>query len=296
MFGFLKNAFSKIYTQVAAKLAPLFLSKQLDESAVQEVQKILLSADAGVVVTKQIVEELKKRFQAGRIVDGAQLKDALEQLLIELSAHQPAALDAQVVLLVGVNGSGKTTFAGKLATDYAKKGKTVSLVAADTFRAAAVEQLAIWGERANAHFIKGLPSQDPAAVVFQGCELFKKTGSDILIIDTAGRLQTKSNLMQELGKIKRVINKQLPDYKICTLLTIDAMLGQNSFEQAKIFHETTNVDGLVLTKLDGTGKGGIVFRIIKELGIPIAYISCGEQADALALFNAHTYVQQLLAE
>ncbi len=296
MFNFLKKTLTKIYTQVSTTLAPIFGKKEIDADSLEEIQKILLNADTGTHVTKIIVEELKKRFNQGRINSGQQLKEVLATLLIEACQQDSHCFDANIIILVGINGSGKTTFAGKLAAHYTKQGKQTLLVAADTFRAAAVEQLGQWAERSGAHFLKGSPEQDPAAVVFKGCDKFNREKQDILIIDTAGRLQTKNHLMQELGKIKRVLSKQLPNAKICTLLTIDAMLGQNSFEQAKIFHEIIPIDGIVLTKLDGTGKGGIVFRIQQELGIPITYISYGEQADAMALFNAQTYVEQLLAQ
>ena len=195
---------------------------------------------------------------------------------------------------MGINGSGKTTFAGKLAYDLHKQGKKVLLVAADTFRAAAPEQLKQWAIRTGASIINGKEGQDPASVVFTGCEQFKSQGFDALIIDTAGRLQTKTNLMKELEKIHKIISRQLPNYTPCTLLTIDAMLGQNSFEQATLFNESTQLDGIVLTKMDGTGKGGIVFAITQQLGIPVAYIAYGEQPEQLKLFNAQEYVQELL--
>jgi fused signal recognition particle receptor len=195
---------------------------------------------------------------------------------------------------VGINGSGKTTFAAKLANAYVTQGKKTLLVAADTFRAAAVEQLTTWATRTNTPIVTGNPGQDPASVIFQGCQQFNLHHYDALIIDTAGRLHTKTNLMHELAKIKRIIAQQLPNEPVETLLTIDAMLGQNSFEQAKLFKECTHVNGIVLTKMDGTGKGGIVFSIAHELNIPITFISYGEQLTQFASFNPHTYVQELI--
>jgi fused signal recognition particle receptor len=215
-------------------------------------------------------------------------------LLHILTTPPAATLDSQVFVLVGINGSGKTTFAGKLAHKLKQEGNNVLLVAADTFRAAAPEQLTAWAQNIGVDIVLGTPNQDPAAVVFAGCERFKKENYDAIIIDTAGRLHTKTNLMNELAKIKRVITKQLPDKSITTLLTIDAMLGQNSFEQAKLFKECTDVNGIVLTKMDGTGKGGIVFAIAHQLHIPIAYISFGEQLDNIKLFDAQEYVHDLL--
>ena len=190
--------------------------------------------------------------------------------------------------------AGKTTCAAKLAYVYTQQGKRVLLVAADTFRAAACEQLQAWAQKINVGIVLDTTAQDPASVVFKGCEEFKKGGYDILIIDTAGRLQTKANLMQELAKIKRVITKHFPEESIDTLLTIDSMLGQNSFEQAKLFKESTQVNGIILTKMDATGKGGIVFGIADQLEIPIAYIAFGEQSNQIKPFDKDEYIDSLL--
>ena len=197
---------------------------------------------------------------------------------------------------MGINGSGKTTFAAKLASHLKGLNKKVLLVAADTFRAAATEQLQSWGDRLSVEVVTGKENQDPASVVYAGCEAYKQGNYDALIIDTAGRLQTKVNLMKELEKIRKILSKQLPDKKIATLLTVDAMLGQNSFDQAKLFKESTNVNGIVLTKMDGTGKGGIVFSITEQLKIPIAYISFGEQPDQLAHFDSEAYLKELFGK
>ena len=230
------------------------------------------------------------------MIDGAQLKTALHSILLSIlnKNDMPNYTNQQIFLLVGINGSGKTTSIGKLAHFYAQQGKKVLLVAADTFRAAAPEQLAQWAQQTHADILTGKEGQDPASLVFQGCEKFKKEGYDILIIDTAGRLQTKINLMHELAKIKRSLSKQLPDMPIATLLTIDGMLGQNSFEQAKLFKESTDVNGIILTKMDGTGKGGIVFAIAQELSIPVVFLTFGEQADQIKQFDAQEYVTELL--
>jgi len=233
-------------------------------------------------------------MQEGIIEHGQDLKKALEALLIEhLETHQFVS-ENRVFLLVGINGSGKTTFAGKLAHQFIKQGKKVLLVAGDTFRAAATAQLKEWSNRVHADIIIGKENQDPASVIFTACQQFKNNDYDVLIIDTAGRLQTKVNLMKELEKIRRILSAQLPEQKVTTLLTIDSMLGQNSFEQAKLFHESTSLDGIILTKMDGTAKGGIVFAITQELRIPIAYISHGETVEHIDSFNAQEYVKQLL--
>jgi len=199
-------------------------------------------------------------------------------------------------MLVGINGSGKTTCASKLAAHYKGQGKRVLLVAADTFRAAAVEQLAEWADKTNIAIYTGTAAQDPAAVVYGGCEKFEKENYDVIIVDTAGRLQTKVNLMNELSKIRRIIDKKLPGEKMQILLTIDGMIGQNSFEQARLFKECTSVDGIILTKMDGTGKGGIVFAIASELAIPIKYITFGENLTSIKEFDAENYVDELLAK
>jgi fused signal recognition particle receptor len=304
MFSFIKNTLQKIYSQVTGKLQSLFSRSTMDEATLKELELLLISADTGVKTTRIIIENLKKQWQKGLIKEGDDLKKALEQELLTIlsSAAYPGLAPRQaledkspkVYLLVGINGSGKTTFAGKLAHSMAQQNKKVLFVAADTFRAAAPEQLKQWASRTGASLIQGKEAQDPASVVFAGCEQFKAQGFDALIIDTAGRLQTKTNLMKELEKIRKIISRQLPDHTIRTLLTIDAMLGQNSFEQAMLFNESTQLDGVVLTKMDGTGKGGIVFAITQQLGIPVAYIAYGEQPEQLKIFNAQEYVHDLL--
>lgn len=291
VFSFIKEKLSKIYAQFTSKLSSLLGRTTLDEQTVKELEVLLLSADTGVQATREII----KRLQAE--ADGRPLHEVLRTILLDELQKAPSYIyDAQVILLVGINGSGKTTFAGKLAHHYAQKGKKVLLVAADTFRAAAPEQLRIWAERSGVALIEGKPGQDPSSVVFEGCQKFKDEHFDILIIDTAGRLQTKVNLMHELAKINRVVTKQVPDYRMKTLLTIDAMLGQNSFEQAHLFKECTAVDGIVLSKMDGTGKGGIVFAIANQLHIPVAYISYGEAIDHMMPFDATRYVAELVNE
>jgi fused signal recognition particle receptor len=276
-------------------LGSFFSRTTIDEAALKELEILLISSDVGVATTRAIIAQLRNSIGTG-VIDGAQLKAHLHTILLNiLTQYQAADLSKQTVFLfVGINGSGKTTSIGKFARSYVQQGKKVLLVAADTFRAAAPEQLAQWALSTNADIICGKEGQDPASLVFQGCEKFKKEQYDILIIDTAGRLQTKVNLMHELAKIKRAVEKQLPNQSVATLLTIDAMLGQNSFEQAKLFKESTDVNGIILTKMDGTGKGGIVFAIAQELAIPIAFLTFGEQSDQIKQFNAQEYVTELL--
>lgn len=294
MFSFIKQNLQKIYSSVTSKLQTIFSRNSFDDETIKELEALLLSADTGIKTTRAIIEHIKEEAHNGALTDGAAMRAALDRYLTKLLATKKAPLHNNVYLLVGINGSGKTTFAAKLAHFYTMHGKKVLLVAADTFRAAAVEQLATWAQRTNTSLVTGSPQQDPASVVFTGCEAFKKGDYDMLIIDTAGRLQTKTNLMRELEKIKRSIVRNLPDTPITTFMTIDAMLGQNSFDQAKIFQECTPIDGIVLTKIDGTGKGGIVFSITQELNIPIAYLSYGEKVEQLKQFDADEYVKTLL--
>lgn len=295
MFSFIKSKLQKIFSTITSKLGSFFNRTVIDEAALKELEILLISSDVGVATTRSIIAQLRATIETGSI-DGARLKSCLNDILLDiLLQHRSVDFDKQTIFLfVGINGSGKTTSIGKLAHRYVKQGKKVLLVAADTFRAAAPEQLAQWALTTKTDIMCGKEGQDPASLVFQACEKFKKEQYDILIIDTAGRLQTKVNLMHELAKIKRVVEKQLSNASVATILTIDAMLGQNSFEQAKLFKESTNVNGIFLTKMDGTGKGGIVFAIAQELSIPIACLTFGEQYDQLKNFDPHQYVTDLL--
>jgi fused signal recognition particle receptor len=295
MFNFIKNKLQKIFSTVTSKLGSFFNRTIIDEAALKELEIVLISSDVGVATTRSIVAALRKRIGTG-VIDGAQLKKYMHTILLDILAQlkSPDLSTERVFLFVGINGSGKTTSIGKLAHHYVQQGKKVLLVAADTFRAAAPEQLNQWALQVGVDILIGKEGQDPASLVFQGCEKFKNERYDILIIDTAGRLQTKINLMHELAKIKRCVQKQLASDNVVTFLTIDAMLGQNSFEQAKLFKESTDVTGIILTKMDGTGKGGIVFAIAQELGIPVVFITFGEQSDQIKKFNAQEYVTELL--
>ena len=295
MFSFIKNKLQKIFSTVTSKLGSFFSRTTIDEAALKELEILLISSDVGVATTRSIIAALRKQM-ANDVIDGVQLKAHMHTILLDiLTQHKAPDLSKEkVFLFVGINGSGKTTSIGKLAQHYTQTGKKVLLVAADTFRAAAPEQLNQWALQTGADILIGKEGQDPASLVFQGCEKFKNENYDILIIDTAGRLQTKINLMHELAKIKRCVQKQLPNKNVVTLLTIDAMLGQNSFEQAKLFKESTDVTGIILTKMDGTGKGGIVFAIAQELAIPVVFITFGEQSDQIKKFDAQEYVSELL--
>ncbi len=295
MFNIIKSTLHTLYASFTTKINTLFAQTSVDDKTLQELEQLLIQADTGFAVSKEIINAIKITRKKQPMNDGAMLKNILEQELIKrLTPYTIPQTAKTVYLLVGVNGSGKTTFAGRFAQQYTQQGKKVLLAAGDTFRAAATEQLTLWAQKSNADIVKGAEDQDPGSVVFSACQQFITGNYDILIIDTAGRLQTKINLMHELAKIKRIIERQLPTHTVVTLLTIDAMLGQNSLEQARLFNESTTINGIVLTKMDGTGKGGIVFAINHALTIPVAYISAGEQVDMLQRFDPTAYVKHLL--
>jgi fused signal recognition particle receptor len=296
MFNFIKEKLQKIYTSISSKLHDIFNKKSIDPATIQELNELFIKADTGVSSTKKLITQIELGYQNGTITTGEDIAKLVESELLLILNSVKFTQNHQVFLLVGINGSGKTTFCGKLANFFIEQNKSVILAAADTFRAAAPEQLQQWATKANAHLIMGKQGQEPAAVTFDACEAFKKKNADILIIDTAGRLQTKENLMKELEKIKKIVQRQLPTYSICTLLTIDAMLGQNSFFQAKLFHESTKLDGIVLTKMDGTAKGGIIFSIVQELNIPIAFLCFGEHINDIMPFDGKQYIQNLLGK
>ena len=293
MFGFIKEKLKKIYSQVGSKLSTLFSREKVDDDFLEELNALLISADTGIETTKTIIEHLKSKNLQNTHELKLELSNKLLSILNEKVAPKSAA---PIIMLVGINGSGKTTFAGKLANKLKESNKKVLCVAADTFRAAAVQQLDEWGKRIGIDVFMGNSGDDPSSVIFDGCKAFISGNYDHIIIDTAGRVQTKVNLMKELTKMRSTIKKVLPDTETQTLLTIDAMLGQNSFEQAKIFNEATSVDGIVLTKLDGTGKGGILFSIAHELHLPVIYVTFGEEVTALKQFDPDEYVRDLLGE
>jgi len=299
MFNFIKDKLKYIYDSFSLKIKSIFSKGNLDNETLKELEKVLINADTGVSTTKFIVEKLKNEVNKSKLEKAEDLKNALENILNSILNFKDIDInnfyDSDIYLLVGINGSGKTTFAAKLANYLKNKGYKVLLVAADTFRAAAVAQLNQWAHKIDVDILTDDLAKDPASVVFKGCEKFINENYDKIIIDTAGRLENKVNLMKELEKIKKIINNKLSSKKILTLLTIDAMLGQNSFQQAKIFNESTNLSGIVLTKLDGTGKGGIIFSIVKELNIPILFISYGEKINELKKFNPKEYVKDLLS-
>lgn len=303
LFDKLKERLVKTRAQLFGRISELLTgATSIDRDVIQRIEEILLSADIGVSTTGQIIRELEQRVKKEKIADPAQLNGVLEAIVEQrLTAIESADLEAQaatvqpfVVLMVGVNGTGKTTTIGKLAHRFAKSGRRVLLAAADTFRAAASGQLEIWAQRANVDIVRQTEGADPAAVVFDALESAKSKKMDVVLIDTAGRLHTKSNLMEELKKIRRVVEKQIPGAPHATLLVLDAGTGQNAIQQAREFSNAVGVTGLVLTKLDGTAKGGVVIAIQNELKIPVTYIGVGEQVDDLEPFRVHDFIGAIL--
>ena len=278
----------------------LALGREVDESMLDELEELLLAADLGAETSQEFVSLVRSSAKRTGSLSGADLRALLRQFLEETlaGAAAPLELDAKpsVVLMLGVNGSGKTTSTGKLAAALTESGKGVLLAAADTFRAAAVEQLEEWGRRSGAEVIRQAAGADPAAVVFDAVKAAMARRMDVLLVDTAGRLHTKSNLMDELAKLKRVISRQLPGAPHESLMVIEAPTGQNGLQQARLFHEAIGLTGLVLTKLDGTAKGGIVVRIWKELGIPIKLMGVGERIEDLQPFDPKSFAAGLAGE
>lgn len=271
---------------------------QLDDDFYDELEESLVMADMGAETTMEAVEELKQRCKKNKIKDTEGAKACMKEILAELLTVGDPSVDMSrsptVVLFIGVNGVGKTTSIGKLAARWKGEGKRVLLCAGDTFRAAAADQLTIWSERAGVEIIKQHEGADPAAVVYDAMSAAKARKADVVLVDTAGRLHNKQNLMNELNKISRVIDRECPDASRETLLVLDATTGQNGLIQAKQFGESAGITGIVLTKLDGTAKGGIVIAIAKELGVPVKYVGVGEQVGDLQPFDAKAFVEALL--
>ena len=280
-------------------LARLFASKDcINEEFYEELEEALILADAGAAVAERLLDELQVTIKEQKISDRAGARKALAGLIAKaVTTKTPFSADtgAAVVLIVGVNGVGKTTSIGKLANSYHELGRKVMLAAADTFRAAAAEQLGEWAKRADVAMVRHNEGADPAAVVFDAIASYKAKGCDLLLCDTAGRLHNKTNLMNELGKIRRVIARELPETPCETLLVLDAVTGQNAVAQARAFAEVCQLDGVILTKLDGTAKGGVVISICETLKVPVRFVGVGEGIDDLQAFNAELFAEALLA-
>lgn len=277
--------------------------RKVDEAFFEELEDVLIESDVGVTTVLDLVEKLKDESRSRNIKDSEQLKDLIVEVLSGFLTRSEEDTEMHmnpdgltVILLVGVNGAGKTTTIGKLANRLKNEGKKVLLAAADTFRAGAIEQLQVWGDRSGIDVIRHQEGSDPAAVIYDALQAAKSRGIDVLLCDTAGRLQNKVNLMNELGKIKRVIEREVPGAPQEVLLVLDATIGQNALNQAKLFRQTSDVTGIVLTKLDGTAKGGIVLGIRHELDIPVKFVGLGEQINDLQPFNADAFIYGLFAE
>ncbi len=298
------NIFSKIAAglkktkdSMMGKLETLMNSfTKIDEDFFEELEELLITCDIGVETSLDICGELRKRVKEKGITDTSEIKSELKEIITEmLGEDTPIDVSAKpaVILVIGVNGAGKTTTIGKLAARYKNEGKSVLVAAADTFRAAAIEQLEVWTERAGVDIVKHAEGSDPAAVVFDAVTAAKARGVDVLICDTAGRLHNKKNLMDELKKISRIVHQQAEGCSLETLLVLDATTGQNAVNQAKLFSETADITGIVLTKLDGTAKGGIIISIRRELGIPVKLVGVGEKLDDLQDFRAKDFAEAL---
>lgn len=296
-FDKLKNGLFKTKSAIVDKIENVFKSfTKVDEDLFEELEELLISADVGVSCTEKILESLRESVIDKKIKEPTLVKDELFAILRDMiGEHEPLNLSTKpsVILVIGVNGVGKTTSIGKIAHDLKEQGKKVVVAAADTFRAAAAEQLTVWCDRAGVDIIKQGAGADPASVVFDAINAVKSRNADVLLIDTAGRLHNKKNLMDELAKIDRVIGRELPDSAKETLLVLDATTGQNAVYQAKEFKEASKITGLVLTKLDGTAKGGIIISIREELGIPVKFIGVGEQIDDMKPFSADEFASAL---
>jgi fused signal recognition particle receptor len=280
-------------------LARLFTSNDgINEAFFEELEEALILADAGAAVTERLLDDLQDWIKEKKIADRVGARSALSSLIARAVATEkpfPADQGPAVLLVVGVNGVGKTTSIGKLANSYREQGRKVILAAADTFRAAAAEQLGEWAKRADVPMVKHGEGADPAAVVFDAIASYKARGCDLLLCDTAGRLHNKTNLMNELGKIRRVIARELPDIPCETLLVLDAVTGQNAIAQARAFAEVCQLDGVILTKLDGTAKGGVVISICESLHVPVRFVGVGEGIDDLQPFDAALFAEALLS-
>ena len=297
-FDKIKQGFKKTSDAVSHSLDSVFAAfVKIDEDLLEELEEALILSDVGASTSAKIVAEVEKRAKLRKTTTASELRDLLREVLTDnMLDNQPLDVSGRpaVILVIGVNGVGKTTSIGKLAARYVSKGKKVMLSAADTFRAAAADQLEIWAKRAGADIVRHGEGADPAAVVFDSISAAKARGSDIIIVDTAGRLHNKANLMNELAKIDRVISRELPDASRETLLVLDATTGQNAVHQAEEFNKAAELTGIILTKLDGTAKGGIVIAISAGLGVPVKLVGVGEGIDDLIDFDRAAFLEAIL--
>lgn len=298
-FDKLKSGLSKTKNSIDDKLNAAFSTfRRVDEELLEELEEILIMSDVGMDTSLEIIDSLRKKIKLENIKDAEEVKKALRELMQEILDKQSSEININttpsVILVIGVNGVGKTTSIGKIANRLKKENKKIVLAAADTFRAAAVEQLEIWANRSGCDIVKKAEGVDPASVVYDAIKITKEKNADILICDTAGRLHNKKYLMDELYKIQRVIDKELPEANKEVLLVIDATTGQNAISQVKAFKEVAPITGIVLTKLDGTAKGGVVIGIVNENKIPVKFIGVGEGIDDMEVFNSEDFIKAIL--
>ena len=296
IFGKLFGALKKSKDNFSEKLRVLFSKNKLGNEFYEELEEILISSDVSVTTAEQLVERVKEQAINEKLKDQAYVTQLLRNVLtdtLQQSEVEPPEYPC-VIMLVGVNGVGKTTTVGKLAHYFLSQGKTVTVAAADTFRAAASEQLAVWAERAKVRIVKHEEGSDPSAVIFDAVSSAKAKHTDVVIVDTAGRLHVKDNLMNELKKMDRVVRREYPEADFLKLLVLDATTGQNAVNQARVFDEAVELDGIVLTKLDGTAKGGFVFSLAEELSLPVIFAGVGEKMEDLVFFNSQEFVEAIL--
>ena len=295
LFGRLKERLTKTKDNLGKKLFEIFNKKVINDEFFEELEYALVSADVGAEVSADVIDELRESVLDGRVNDPETIKDMLKEILVSRIDYDIEPLSYPAIIMIsGVNGAGKTTTIGKLAKKFTSEGKSVVLAAADTFRAAASEQLEIWADRAKVRIVKQGEGADPAAVVYDAISSAKAKGDDVIIVDTAGRLQTKKNLMDELGKITRVIARSYPEADYRNYIVVDATVGQNAISQVEAFDEVVDIDGIVLTKLDGTAKGGVVIGISGKLDVPVLYVGVGEQMDDLMEFDANEFIDAIV--
>ena len=284
--------------QGLAKTKQVFSFTKIDENLLDELEEKLIIADVGMETTEKIIENLRTKIKKDNIKEAEEVKKALKEEMNKIFESNDSKLNLEnkpaLILMVGVNGAGKTTSIGKIANKLRTEGKKVIIAAGDTFRAAATEQLEVWADRAKCPIIKGEEGVDPASVIFDAIKVAKEDNADVLICDTAGRLQNKKNLMDELEKIKRVIDRELPESSKEILLVLDASIGQNAISQVKSFKETTGITGIIITKLDGTAKGGVVLGIVQESKISIKFIGVGEKIDDMEVFNSKEFIDAII--
>lgn len=295
LFAKLREGLTKTRDSLMGRVDTLVKeTRKIDEDFYEELEDILLMSDCGMKATTAIMDELRRRVSENKVKDADTAKQMLKDIMIEqMDIPRPPLRWPMVMLVVGVNGAGKTTTIGKLALRFQNIGRRIILCAADTFRAAAADQLTVWAERARVPIVKHAEGADPAAVVYDGIQSAKAQGADLLIVDTAGRLHNKKNLMDELNKMRRVIDREFPEADVRCMLVLDATTGQNGLSQARAFKEVCEIGGIILTKLDGTAKGGIALAIRQELEVPVWYIGVGEGIDDLQPFNAKDFVEAL---